>query len=368
MSPITAYATADWHVPETKGGGTWKSLSGIGGDVLFALAQVVELCVRDKADLWAAGDLVDGPDVDPDALADLYAVLRPLAFTTSKIYYVLGNHDAGRDWLAALGPTAVRVTGKVVQARAGYTITGADFTERELFKRAAGSCAKTDVGLYHQTWAEWTSGGGRSTLADIPGHRIAVCGDVHVRGVANPPVGPAVAVSPGPLAPQSVAEFLPPAVFAVDQDLHPTEVSIRGRSYRTYEVASGDDADRVIAAVAALAPDESLPEVVRTPMISVRVRAAVDGFEPALQKMAAARGAVARVYAQAQPRAEKAEVAARPTAAGLTSVIINWDADPAARQLAAAVAARGAKPHDVILTAKDTYERTKNATPPDRTV
>lgn len=367
MSEVLAYATADWHVPETKGGGAWKSLSGIGGDALFALEQTVSLCVRDRADLWAAGDIVDGPDVEPDALAELYAILRPLTYTDLRIYYVLGNHDAGRDWLAALGPTAVNVSGKVVQAPKGYTITGSGFVEKELFARVAGSCAKTDVGLYHQTWQEWTGGGGRSTLADIPNHRLAVCGDVHVRGIATPPKGPAVAVSPGPLAPQSVAEFAEPKVFAVSKDLFPAEVSIRGRYYKAYEVSSGEAADAVIAELAAMTLDESLPPALRTPMISVCVRIPIDGFEDALTKMAASRNVVARVYAPVTAKADKKEVIqTKPT--GLTEVIFNWDADASSKLLAASVVARGVKPHDAILAARDDYERSrKHETAANRT-
>lgn len=363
MSEVLAYATADWHVPETKGGGAWKSLSGIGGDVLFALEQTVALCVKDRADLWAAGDIVDGPDVEPDALADLYAVLRPLTYTDLRIYYVLGNHDAGRDWLAALGPTAVNVSGRAVQTPKGYTITGSSFVEKELFRQTAGSCAKTDVGLYHQTWQEWTNGGGRSTLADIPNHTLAVCGDVHVRGIATPPKGPVTALSPGPMAPQSVAEFAEAKVFAVGKDLFPTEVSIRGRQYRAYEVSDGKAADAVIADLTAMTVDESLPQALRTPMVSVCVRTPIDGFEAAVTKMAASRGVIVRVYAPAPTRVEKPEPASQPKLTGLTSVIINWDADPAAKQLAAAAVARGVKPQDVLLAHKDNYERAKKHAP-----
>lgn len=372
MSAITAYATADWHYPEVKGGGAWKSLSGIAGDVPFALSQVVSLCVRDAADLWAAGDLFDGPDPEPDALAEMYDVLRPLTTTGKKIYYVLGNHDGGRDWLAAIGPAAVNVSDRLIQTPAGYTITGLSYADKELFPTKAGSLAKTDVGLYHQTWREWTNGGGRSTLGDVPQHRLAVCGDVHVRGTVTPPAGPKLALSPGPLAPQSVAEFANrPAVWAVDQDMVPKEVSILGRQYELYEVTDGETADQVLMCASGWVPNQSLPPHMNRPLFAVRMTNPVPGFEGTLQKVASERGFVARVYAPTT-KAEKAEPkTTEPSATGLVGVILNWDADPESKDLAAAVVAKGCKPAEVVLLAKDAHERKskpKDAPTEDRTV
>jgi hypothetical protein len=372
VAPTVAYATADWHYPEVKGGGAWKSLSGVGGDVPFALSQAVSLCVRDGADLWAAGDLLDGPDPEPDALAELFDVLRPMTATGKKIYYVLGNHDGGRDWLAALGPTAVNVSERLVQTPAGYTITGLDYVDKELFAVRAGSLAKTDVGLYHQTWREWTNGGGRSTLGDVPRHRLAVCGDVHVRGTVAPPVGPKLALSPGPLAPQSVAEFAnKPVVWAVDADMAPKEVSILGRQYELYEVASGEDADKVLMCASGWVPDATLPPHVGKPLFAVRMTNPVPGFADTLQKMAAERGFVARVYAPTTKTDRSEAKTTEPLRTGLVGVILNWDAAPAARDLAAAVVAKGCKPGDVVLLAKDAHERKagpKDAPSEDRAV
>jgi hypothetical protein len=276
--------------------------AAVGGDARFALDQIVALCVRSGADLYAAGDLFDGPDPTPEALADLYAALRPLADAGRAVYYVLGNHDRGRDWLVPFGPRAVRLDGRVVDAPLG-AVTGLSYAPPDRFPALAAAVPPVAVGLYHQTWAEFGRAG-RAALGALPAHRLAVCGDVHVRVVRKRPPGgpgggPVVAVSPGPLAPQSVTEFAgAPCAFGATAAGAVVRVPLAGRRFVALAADAPGELDRAVAAVAALAPDPALPEAVAAPFVCVKLGAGAGPHARAALTEAAARvGVVLRTYA-----------------------------------------------------------------------
>lgn len=342
-----AYAVADLHAPEAAGAGAWADLPGVAGDALYGLAQVVARAVQDGADLWLAGDNFDGPDPEPAAVAALYAVLRPQADAGGRVLYVLGNHDRGRDWLAPFGPAAVRLDGRVVDTPGG-TVTGLSYTDPAGLSAALARVAVADVGVYHQMVAEWGPGGKGTPLAAFPSHRLAVIGDVHARAVLTPRTGPAVALSPGPLAPQSTAEFVAPQVWAVGADLTPAPVPLRGRRYERYEVDSADAADACLAALARIGPDPdpALPDGLRAPLAAVRLTAPVPGFVAAARRLATDRGFFLRVAdAATGPRPG---AAADPVAAGLAAAIAGWGAPAAVTALALAATAPGADPAAVL--------------------
>lgn len=89
---VIAYATADVHAPEAADAGAWKTLPEAGGDALYGLRQAAELCAATGVPLLAAGDVLDGPDPEPLALAAFYDALRPLTTGRNTVFaYVLGN-------------------------------------------------------------------------------------------------------------------------------------------------------------------------------------------------------------------------------------------------------------------------------------
>lgn len=224
------------------------------------------------------------------------------------------------------------------------------------------------VGLYHQYFAEW-GGHGRHTqlsVAALPPHRLAVCGDIHVRGLAAPATGPAAALSPGPLAPQSVAEFdLTPAVWAVHADLTVTAVPLKGRRYCRVEVGTPEAAEAALALVAGLGPDPDLPDRVSRPVVAVKVCAPLVGFAEALTGLAARRDVLVRLSFAGSPadpthsldRPGPAGPAHPPPPADLVRVAAGWAAaDAAARDLAAALVAPGADPAAVLAAARASHE------------
>lgn len=351
---VVAYLTADVHAPEEPDGGAWKHLPGVAGDALHGLAQVARLCARDQVPLVIAGDVFDGPDPDPRALSAFYAPLREVP----EIQYVLGNHDRGRDWLLPLGPRAVRLDGRVERLRSGATVTGLSFHDPARFRQLVGQVPAADVGVYHQTFGEWAPGGNRLSVTELPAHALALCGDVHVAGLVRPPRGPKAALSPGPLCPQSVAEFGAPArAWALHDDLSVSPVLLRGRRWVRLEVSTTAQAEEALAALSALTPDETLPEPLRAPMVSVRLAPPDPDWVRVAERLASERGVVLRVAEVSAPAPAALVAAPRPPAGfTLTDAIAAWPAAEPVRRLAHRLTAPGTDPAVELRRARAEYE------------
>ena len=350
---VIAYAVSDTHIPAEADAGAWKDLPGVSGDALFALGQVVALCVRDHVPLLAAGDLVDDPDVEPAALAAWFSVMRPLQDAGLPVLAILGNHDRSRDWLAAFGPTAVRLDGRTVTLPSGHTVSGLSWVPNDRFAEAvAGISRYTDIGLYHQPLADLTGRG--VNASQLPPHRLAVVGDTHVATTLTPPAGPKLVLSPGPLAPQSVAEFGPPGVWAVHDDLSVSRVSLPHRAWHSFLIDSPAAADACVAACGALAPDPALPDLVARPLVAVRLTADVDGFVPTVRELARSRDFALRVLDAGPGRVDHPSPApAPPRGADLAEALrLRLPADPGALELALELAAPGADPLSVLAAAR----------------
>lgn len=342
MPKIVAYAVSDEHLPEKPNAGAWVSLPEVKGDSLHALGRAVDLCLESAVPLLSAGDHFDGPDPDPLALAAVYQQLRRLEHDDLNVYHVLGNHDGGRDWYGPLGPVAVNVSGRVVLLPCGMTVTGLSCVpSQQAFVDRTAALHRTDLGLYHQRWAE-LSGASPYSVSQLPDHGLAVCGDVHVRAVLDRATYGRMILSPGPLSPQSVAEFSGKgaAVYAVYEDFTVREVPIPGRKFLRFDVSSPRDAERVMTSLAGLSPDDDLHPELRRPMVAVRLDCHVPGFAEAAERLARDRGVVLRAYETVRrPSAvQHATPGASVSPAGLQEVILGWPDDkvpPESRLLAA---------------------------------
>jgi hypothetical protein len=268
---IVAFASADWHVLERRDRGPWSGYPDVRGDDLYVLQQIANLCVEHDVPLFAAGDITDGPDPDPDTITALYTVLRPIR----SVFYVLGNHERGRDWLAPLGPTAVRIDHAPVTIKsreAVFSVSGLSYVAPTEFPLRIQKVPNTDIGLFHQTWSE-LCGGGKTSLTALPDNRLSICGDVHVRKVLT--VSRRLVVSPGPVSPQSSTEFMSPAVFAINDDLTVTEVPLVGRTFVAFEVNDLNTIDAVLSRIAGIRPTGDVGPPGR-PMVSVRLGIGID--------------------------------------------------------------------------------------------
>lgn len=355
---VLAYATSDWHIPEDASGLTWRDVPGVAGDALFALGGVVALCVRDRVPLIAAGDLVDNPDVTPEALAAWFTVLRPLSDVGLPVFAVTGNHDRSRDWLAAFGPLAVRLDDRVVTLPGGVTLSGLSYVPPAHFaEKVAAQVRVSDIGVYHQAVADFGVKG--LALSQFPAHSLAVIGDTHVSRAVRPAAGPRLALSPGPLAPQSVAEFGPPGVWAVHADLSVTHVKIPARAYHRFDVGTPAEADACVAAVSRLAPDPALPPAQAHPMIAARLTADLDGFAPALRELCGRLGFPLRVLDAGPGSASPEAPEAGPVrvSADLPGILVDWPGlSPGARRLALALADPAADPGEVLDADRAAWE------------
>lgn len=354
---IIGFATADWHVPEDSAGRSWKTLPGAAGDVLYALQQTVALCVQHRVPLFAAGDNFDGPDPEPPAVAALYETLRPLAEIGESLYYVLGNHDRGRDWLAPLGGLAVCLDKTVATLRDGTTITGLSYRPSAQFAAEVTQVAPTTIGLYHQTWSE-LSGVGRDRVSfeTLPRHQLAICGDIHTRSRLAPASGPRGALSPGPLVPQSITEFAQlgaSLVFAVHDDMSTTGYPLRSRPIRVVDAADAQTAVEAIHAVSAV-PATDLPSSLAQPVLVVRMRENQPELEATLAAAAQRSGCLLRLY---HPTARPTDPATRSApSASLDAAIAAWPAADDVRLLAQRLVTAGADPVQILRIERAQYE------------
>jgi len=345
---IEGVVIGDLHWQESVDRGTWSDMPGVRGDLEYALRKTVELCVADKADLYLAGDNFDGPDPEPESVSALYAILRPILDSKFDIYYVIGNHERGRDWLAPLGYKAIRIEdGKAIRTRFGRTVSGLNFQDPDRFEDLVRMVPKTDIGLYHQSFREWTGGRG-FPLSCLPPHRLAICGDTHVQAVVRPQ--PAVVrLSPGSLVPQSTTEFDSASkVWRITSELDVMAVSLPGRKRIRRVIENADQADAVLAEIAKLnCADGSLPPRIREPIVAVRLMTPIPGFTDVLRKLAGDRGFHIRVSDDSKSRSPRQQQA-RSGSATLVEAILSWDAPQDAKDLALAALSPGADPKSVF--------------------
>ena len=357
MEKLVAYAGADFHFPERAGGGAWVGIPEITGDAIHALTRTVDMCVRDRAPLLAAGDIFDGPDPEPVALADVYDQLHRLGNAGLAIYYILGNHDRGRDWLRPLGPMAINVSGISTRLSTGPTITGLScISTVDIFILELSKLAKTDIGLYHQCWQELVSAGSFS-LKQIPTHKISICGDIHTNCVLDKPEFSHTIISPGPLSPQSIAEFEPTKIYAIVSDtahnLSFREILIPGRNYIRYELTGPEDADLIITKLAAQKPTPSLPKNLSKPFVCIRLSGTVPtGFTDTVSALAQERGFIIKI-STTKPHAQRTVDVRTQSTTDLHEAIHDWAISSEAKQLASSLVKPGVDLRKVLQEFKE---------------
>jgi len=241
---------SDWHIPVRFGGGSWGQFPELCGDSLVALRAASESASAVGVPLVAPGDLFDGPRIDAAQLDAVNSALKPLSDRGIPIIYVLGNHDQNQDWLRVL-PRCVNVSGARFTYN-GVTYSGLSYRHDFLQVLAASGLHEnpTNVGLYHQTWSELSPGGASVSVASLPEHDLAAVGDIHVSARWNPASGPKLAVSAGPLAPQSVAELSPIGVYRLFDDGTAERIVLESRIVKLVDCGPGeasvDELQRII--------------------------------------------------------------------------------------------------------------------------
>lgn len=196
--------TSDWHIPTKFHTGSWSDFPEIYDDSIESLKFCVQTCVERNVPLVASGDLIDGPNPDPEQVKYLLEILNPLKLNNLPLIYVNGNHDEFQDWLMLLGSTAVNVNKKLFKFN-DVTYSGLNYCSSfEKFKSDLALVPDTDVGLYHQSWKQLLNHGNYDLSLMSGKHKICCIGDIHITKVIDD--NKTVFISPGPLSPQSVAE------------------------------------------------------------------------------------------------------------------------------------------------------------------
>lgn len=341
--------TADWQLPPRPGRGGWGGIRETADDAWRALAGAVDVCLDRNCALLGAGDLFDASQISASALARAAGILKPLAAAGLPVCYVLGNHDGGEDWLAPV-PGCVNVEHTLGHFW-GLTVGGTGYSAD--FKPATWA-GVTDVGLYHQPWKDWTFRG-NVALAELPGHALAVCGDIHISSVVKPTTGPATAVSPGSLVPMRIGEETQGYGVALLYDADEKSVTtdmLPGR--RRYIRLPATDPDAALA--------EASLEGMSTAGVPLAVLFEAAEFRPGFQEAARAAGArsnfvcgfrrVGRSDPKAARSADVAEVRRRAVTA-LADAVGRWPGlSDSERSLAIALADSSRVPTEVLAAAK----------------
>ena len=366
---LLAYLTADWHLPEKKHAGAWTAVTQVYGDAIFALAQIVNLCTQHGAHLLAAGDLFDGPDPEPEVLCEVYSVLRLLGNHDLKCYYVLGNHDRNRDWLAPVGDFAIRLDGRVETIPGtNYTVTGLSYRSSvDEFRQSISQLTPTTIGLYHQRWTEFASFypalSGGFAVKDLPANELALCGDIHVNRLIQCDSGPRYALSPGALAPQNVTDATEfnPVVYSIDSKLEVREHVLRSREYVVHQITSLQDAEQAVHELTGIQSQDDLPEHIRTPFVTVRVDLPIEGLYETLDRLAQERNFVLRTYSPntrvTRPDDKKY---AMKSNTGLAGAIAAYDAPPDVKRLATLLVEANVDCRDVLQKERVAFETGSN--------
>lgn len=364
--PRRFLATADWHIPPVLRATGWGGLAETADDVWVALDDVFTVAEAENCDaVLIGGDIFDGPRVTVEMLGFLFE--RCSSIGAARVlknkpgcYYVLGNHDGGEDWLSfcygVTTPTEHPAAEGVVFGRS----YAPDFDPVSC--RIPGNTCVHPVGLYHQPFVEF-GGRGPWKAADLPAHKLAVCGDTHTVGLIEcaHAGGPRWALSPGPLVPQCVGEErtgygLAWVWDAATPDTPPQSVLLpRRRLYVTVALTPGAE-DAALARAAKLAADE---HAAGHPPPAVLFEAAVfpTGFRAAAIRAAERAGypAGCRVRPLGDTRVSPPDRAAARAAAraGLAAAVSSWPGlDDADRPLAARLADPSGDPRTVLNDAR----------------
>lgn len=280
---LRVVATADWHLPTRLGKGPWDDV-GAGNDPFDVLELVATYCAKNGYDLVAAGDLYNSSRPDADCIERTMKALSPLREAGCDLWYIIGNHDGGQDWLSAFSDFCTNVTTKPTKE-----VTGLDFQASwppDFTKLSNRRTKLPPIGLYHQCWTDWF-GGGKASTSQLPLHAVSVCGDIHIQGIVQVANG-SIAISPGPLVPMKHPEietygkgqFYKLESFSDDEPdrICLKEFTLPSRQFTAVKVAQ--DPEAALTVVTSSEPNPKAPYALQKPIVCL-VGPFPDGFEEA---------------------------------------------------------------------------------------
>lgn len=244
--------SADWHLSKL----TWTDRPEIVGDSYNSVTQIVDLALRLRAPLFAAGDLFDKRSPDTESVVFMCRQMDRLQAADIPLYYIQGQHELRTPpWLSVHHwPTHLHQRSVVID---GLRIYGLDWTPRgELQRQLDQVPADTDVLLCHQVWTELMGGVGQQdgAISDVSFARFVLTGDYHktlVRSCEGK-TGPVQLYSPGSVSVRKIDEPVDKHVFvcSVDADRNVCGVAsgLVTRSFLSWSASTVEELDARCAA------------------------------------------------------------------------------------------------------------------------
>lgn len=285
---VIAVGSSDWHAVDTH----WTG-SGIIGDSLDAIRQIVNLALHHNVPLIAAGDLFDVKQPRSNVVAAVHEQMDRMRSANLPVYFTTGQHEqvvvpptgVPVEWLrSSADPWPTHVDG-IDFAIAGRVFYGLDWTPRtELPERLAAIPEGVEVLVAHQVWEEMRSGDVvkfEASLDDIPSHVTRMLtGDWHVhRQVEHrrPDGSEIVAWSPGSSCLTEISESAFKQVFLIKDDLTASSVPLFTRAVIDDEVDLGNfdrfltNLPTAIDTLAAEAADFGTSAELAAPIVAVTI-------------------------------------------------------------------------------------------------
>jgi len=230
---VVAILTADCHVQRR----AWLKRPELHGDAYYSFRQVVDLALRHRVPIIAAGDLIDRRINDQHPIAFLREQLGRLAEAGLRIYHVQGQHEWQEyPWLDSICPeAAVWLPPRGLLEIGPFQVYGIDWTPAsQLPEKLAQVPDETDVLVLHQVYSSFSpSPAAELRPEQLPDVRLALIGDTHVTGMLTEVNGngnQVVTVSPGSLAMQAIDEPGNKYVFLLNDDGSLEKVKLRTRA------------------------------------------------------------------------------------------------------------------------------------------
>lgn len=294
--------SADWHIQE----GAWKSRKAIHGDALYSLGQLVAYAVEHKVDaVLAAGDLYDITDPDAFEVARVNYLMSQLEAAVIPIWFIQGQHErrARHPWLGT-GPWPEHAHEQLITI-GPITLYGLDWTPPDQLPGALAKIpAGTDILMCHQVWEDHMGVsehiGNEGRFNDVPNVRFILTGDYHMGADDTEHqlleftnnVGTGLAITPGPLAMQSIDETEKKSfvvlTFEGKELTNVESVPLKTRAVFRYQLATENDLtnflDQEVRKIEAARQDTTVPEHIRIPLAHIAFNRDLPDVYARLQK------------------------------------------------------------------------------------
>ena len=242
--------TADWHVKAH----TWSNRPDIKGDSEFSIKQIVDFCLKTKADLLVAGDIFDVPRPDNVSVRLVQEAFHRLVQEGVQVSYLCGNHDP-ISWC----DTSPELQSGVCHIQLGECdyifpdgsrLAGFDYIHKSVIEETFSTIPE-DVQMIavHQFFKESGShGSAQCSLDDVPDHvKLVLAGDIHKKLDYTNELGQRL-LYPGSPIPTKISDCGDKGFWLIKSVDDVEHIPIFSRPFIEFE-SDGTDLDKIVKQV-----------------------------------------------------------------------------------------------------------------------